>query len=303
MEAGGWASVNGALSLFKDVKIAATDRGFLYGDQIIETMLGVRTKIIMLQAHLDRLWESLACVHIDPGISKAQLAQECQAVLARAGLPRAMIRLMITRGLGVGMFTAPPHQRAQRYIFVWPVPEAETSHDVGIRCAVARRDPHQHTALKTGFYLPAVHHYYATLARSPACFDELIWMSEDGELLEAATANVFLVQAGPDPEAQSCLVCPDHAGVFPGLTGRQVRHIARQLGMAVQMKSVYFHELHLYSECFLGSSVRGLRRISRLGDYEFKGEAQPSIFSLIKASYDHRLDEEFAAASTARARR
>lgn len=290
----GWASVNGELSLFKDVKIAAADRGFLYGDQIIETMLGVQTQIIMLHAHLDRLWESLASVHIDPGISKAQLARECKAVVARAGFQRAMIRLMVTRGVGVGMFTPP--QGAQRYIFVWPAPEdeaashVETSHDVGIRCEVIRRDPHQHTRLKTGFYLPAVHHYYAALASPQACFDDLIWASDDGQLLEAATANVFFIQSGH--QGESCLVCPDHAGVFAGLTGEQVRHIAQRLGMEVRMKPVYCHELHVYSECFLGSSVRGLRRVGRLGDHEFKGAAQPSIFALIKASYDHEREHD-----------
>ena len=296
MEALGWASVNGQLSLFKDVQIPAGDRGFLYGDQIIETMLAIDTRVISVERHLDRLLTSLKVVHMDLGVSKAELMAECQRVVQISGYKRSMVRMMITRGLSVGIFASIP-QSAQRYIFVWPVPDTYAGEDAssarhnchdapGLRCEFVVRDTDYYHTLKTGFYLPAIAEIHAQ-ATSESGLNELVWVRDDGEILEAATANLFLLKA-PGAHQRPSLWTPNHESVFSGLTRDMVMDIAGELGIEVKMTKIYRHEIQQFSECFLASSVSGLRQVHHLATHSFD-RLEDSLFGQIKDVYEHKI--------------
>jgi len=75
--------LNGAFVPEADALIPVTERGFFGGDGIYEVTRTFGHKLFSLDAHLDRLFRSLAYVRIDPGLSRAELAAATQETLDR----------------------------------------------------------------------------------------------------------------------------------------------------------------------------------------------------------------------------
>lgn len=280
---GGWASINGKICRFEQAQIPAHDRGFLYGDQMIETMLGIDGRIVSLNDHLHRLWVSVKAVNCVPGVSLSILRRECIEVykqLSHQG--KAMIRVMITRGGGVGLF-APCDQTAYRYIFVWPMDDRPP---YALKCNLVIKD--HLDSYKTGYYLPAVTHllrsrhmHQSTDGLNSLHESDLIWMSPTQQILESSTANIFFVQS-------ERLITPSHDHIFSGLTAKKVMRIAMDLGFKVKTQPVFCQELNDFSECFLTSSVRGLVPVEQVGTHTF--EIGPSsVFSQINHAYQKDL--------------
>ena len=48
-------NINGVITPLEDAKISATDRGFLFADNIFETLVAFDGKILNLKKHLERL--------------------------------------------------------------------------------------------------------------------------------------------------------------------------------------------------------------------------------------------------------
>lgn len=78
--------LNGDLVPESRAAVSIRDAGFVYGDQVFDTARTFGGRVFMLEAHLDRLFDSLAYVRIDPGMSRDALAAATARVVA-ANLP------------------------------------------------------------------------------------------------------------------------------------------------------------------------------------------------------------------------
>ena len=68
------AYINGEIVPESQATVSIRDRGFLQGDAVFDTTRTFRHKIFRLDEHLDRFFESLKYMRIEPGLSKAQFA-------------------------------------------------------------------------------------------------------------------------------------------------------------------------------------------------------------------------------------
>jgi branched-chain amino acid aminotransferase len=84
-------------------KVSIFDRGFVYGDAAFDALRTYGHKPFMLDSYFDRFFGSLTYMGIDPGVTRAELRQIVEQVLA-ANLPRIsahedlQIVLRCTRG-------------------------------------------------------------------------------------------------------------------------------------------------------------------------------------------------------------
>ena len=62
-------------------KVSIRDTGFLFGDAVFDTTRTFGHRIFRLQDHLDRLYNSLRYMRIDPGLTKEQTANLTMQVL------------------------------------------------------------------------------------------------------------------------------------------------------------------------------------------------------------------------------
>lgn len=93
-------NLNGTMVSRDKAVVNVFDSGFMLGDGVWEGLRVHQGKIAFLSDHLDRLWEGLAALKIDPGITQVELTDRLYDTLKANDMSdHVHIRLMVTRGL------------------------------------------------------------------------------------------------------------------------------------------------------------------------------------------------------------
>ena len=73
---------NGVMTPASQVALSIYDRGFLYGDAVFDATRTFGGKTFRLDRHIDRLYNSLRYLRIDVGMSKAEMTEATETVVA-----------------------------------------------------------------------------------------------------------------------------------------------------------------------------------------------------------------------------
>jgi branched-chain amino acid aminotransferase len=148
--------------------------------------------------------------------------------------------------------------RATIVIQAWPVSPPPAGHlEVGLHlvASAVRRDPaNPLAALKTTSRADFV---YARLEARRAGADDALFLTVDGHLSEATSANVFLVRGSE--LATPSLDC----AILPGTTRTWILHWAVAAGLTVVEGRLARTDLERADEAFLCSSVAGILPVTR----------------------------------------
>ena len=90
------AYVNGEIVPESEASVSISDRGFIMGDAVFDTTRTFGHEIFRLDEHLDRLYESLKWMRIDPQMTKAEMPSLTMEVLERN------LDSLVTRAFRVG---------------------------------------------------------------------------------------------------------------------------------------------------------------------------------------------------------
>jgi branched-chain amino acid aminotransferase len=244
--------------------ISAFDRGFQLGDGVFETLRARGGRPTELPEHLARLRRSATGLDIDLGPSlERDIEAGIAALLAAEGLAGptgdASVRITASRGAFAGRGLLPPEQpRPTIVIQAWPVPPTPRDHlERGLHLAVSavRRDPASPlAALKT---TSRADYVYARLEARRAGADDALFLTTDGRLSEATSANIFLVRG--QELATPALDC----AILPGTTRSWILGWAGAAGLAPVESSLAASDLAAADEAFLCSSVAGILPVTR----------------------------------------
>ena len=240
--------------------ISAFDRGFQLGDGIFETLRARAGRVTELEAHLARLGRSATGLDIPlPDDIEALIRVGIRDLLEAESLAGpaddASVRITVTRGAFPGRGLLPPPDAVSPTIAIqaWPVVPPPPGHiEVGLHLVASdvRRDPESPlAALKTTSRADYVH---ARLEARRAGADDALFLTIDGHLSEATSANVFLVR---DDE----LATPDLAcAILPGTTRSWILGWAPSAGLRPVESWLTTRDLAEADEAFLCSSVAGI---------------------------------------------
>jgi branched-chain amino acid aminotransferase len=256
--------------------LTAFDRGFQLGDGIFETLRARGGHPTELPEHVARLGRSAAGLSIPlPADLGARLAGAIAEILAAEGLDGpagdASIRITVSRGPFFGRGLLPPDEHPAPTIVVqaWPVPATPASHlEIGLHLVSSRvrRDPENPLSpLKT---TSRADYVYARIEARHAGADDALFLTIDGFLSEATSANVFLIRG--DELATPSLGC----AILPGTTRDWVLRWAAGTGLRPVEGLLTSHDLHEADEAFLSSSVAGILPVTRF-DAEPIGTGRP----------------------------
>jgi branched-chain amino acid aminotransferase len=246
--------------------LSAFDRGFQLGDGVFETLrarAGHPTELPEHVARLRRSAEGLA-IPLSDGIEEL-LAGGIADLVAAESLDGptgdASIRITVSRGaiFERGLLPREPAAEPTIVIQAWPVVPPAAGHlEHGLHLAVSaiRRDPENPlSALKTTSRADYVH---ARLEARRAGADDALFLTVDGFLSEATTANVFLVRG--DELATPALGC----AILPGTTRSWILGWAGRVGLEPSETWLSIADLAAADEAFLSSSVAGILPVTRL---------------------------------------
>jgi branched-chain amino acid aminotransferase len=285
--------VNGTLLPADVPHLSAFDRGFLLGDAVFETLRARAGRVTELEEHLARLRSSADGLAIPlPASAEADIAAGIADLLRKEDLAGpdgdAAIRITVSRGPFFGRGLLPPADAEPTPTVVvqaWPVPPPPAGHiERGIRLVTSavRRDPSSPLGrLKT---TSRADHVYARLEAKRAGADDALFLTVDGHLSEATSANVFLVQ-GPSLRTPS-LAC----GILAGTTRDWILAWAARVGLEPAETLLLPADLATADEAFLSSSVAGILPVTTV-DGRPIGSGQTGRWTL-RARRDREAIEE-----------
>ncbi len=248
------AWLDGRVMPVADARIPITDHGLLYGDGIFEGIRITAGGVFRLDDHLARFASAARAIGLTlPGgvaTARAAVLESARAF----GEREAYVRLVCTRGVGALGVDPIPCREPRLFCIVDRIrlyDERQRSEGLDLVTVSVRRpsadvlDPR----VKSLNYLNNV------LAKREARLrgaDEALVLNAQGNIAEAAVANVFCVRHG------ELLTPPATDGALEGITRRTVLDLARELGIPAGERTLGRFDLFACTEAFLSGSGAGL---------------------------------------------
>ncbi|MCF8550768.1 MAG: aminotransferase class IV [Candidatus Nanopelagicales bacterium] len=227
-------------------QISATNRGYLVGQGVFETLLVTNGRAEFLDRHLDRLARSWP--RIGPGeIPQSSVIRGVAEVLAANGEVASLARLRITATL-LG-------DQPSILVTVVPMePWPETTTCIVLPWRANESSPL--TGIKSTSYAANIVGMQWAQERG---FSEGLYLNSQGFLVEGTSTNIFLV-------VNNEIVTPAaECGPLPGI----IRGLLLENELAREMVLTET-DLDNSSEMFLTSSTRGIHPVERCGERVFE---------------------------------
>ena len=247
--------LNGRIVRGESAALSVFDRGARDGGGLFETLRVYGGRPFAWERHMERLVLSAAELGFPVPPSPSRLREAVAEVLEACALSDAVVRVTVTRGVPGG-----------RPVRTGAWVEAEP---VGGRLWPGARqiDPEDggplggRAVLSQAPFTPGFLGRHKTTSRlawdlareeaRAAGADEVLLVSPDGELLEGAASNVFVVRSGGD-----IFTPPLSADILPGVTRATVLELCGPLGIIAHEAPVPLEMLRWASEVFVTNSVQ-----------------------------------------------
>ncbi len=231
--------------------ISVHDLGLLRGFGLFEALRTYDGQPFLLKAHLDRLFHGAKAIGLKSPLTHSNFKKVITRLLRKNHFDESLIRIILTGGPSDGFL---PQKKPTVVILVdpfHPFPSWQYQKGISLMTAPAGRILPE---IKSTIYFAAV---MQTMKAVRWGFTEVVYVDEQGALLEGTTYNVFAVLAG------SRLVTPQN-GILAGITAACVLNIARRLHIPVLRKPITPRFLRQSKELFITSSNRELISVIRV---------------------------------------
>jgi branched-subunit amino acid aminotransferase/4-amino-4-deoxychorismate lyase len=224
------------------------------------------SRVLGLQAHLDRLYQPAAAQGLGPDVSEEELrrflAESCSAMEAES---RVRLTLGISDSPGAVFVTIQPF-----------TPPGAEIYRQGV-CVVSAETARQTPRLKSTAFIEA------SVDLRKLVRDDIfeVLLCRNGSVLEGMTSNFYVIQAG--------VLVTSRKGILLGVTRRAVIRLARGAGLEVEYRAPDLDEP--FSEAFLTSSSRGVVPIVAI-DGRLVGEGRVGGWTkTLIAAYDAYVEK------------
>jgi len=246
------AFLNGDFIPEEQAKVSILDRGFLYGDGLFEVMSVFRGRPFRWNDHMTRLQQGAAFLKIRVPFAADELREHARQLIERNGMPEGLLRLTLSRGVGVRGYSPAGAEHPTLTMTLHPVQETKGE------------PPPVWRVITASFRLPAgealaqfktCNKLSQVLARAEADArgaDEALLLNTDGKVVEGSSSNLFWIGK------ETVNTPPLAAGILAGVTRVVVLEICRKIGVPIRETGITPVELHRADGVFLSLSSRGV---------------------------------------------
>ena len=252
--------VNGKIVPESQAVVSTRDQGFTHGDAVFDMTRTFGGNVFRLDAHLDRLYDSLRYLRIDPGLSKEEMADISMKVV-EANLPLLdenddyWVGQRVTRGVS--------HQPENPTVVVECTPLPFTARagyykdGIPVITPSVRRTPPESLSprAKTHNYLNMIVADQEVKAQDPEAW--AILLDINGNLCEGMGSNIFLVKDG-------ALVTPRARFVLGGISRLTTIELAQELNIETREADIDLFEAYTADEAFVTSTSLCICPVSSL---------------------------------------
>ena len=252
----------------------AANRSLRFGDGVFETMYWDGQKIENLDFHFDRLFKGLMILQFDlsDGFTREFLSEEIKKLCKNnSASARARVRLNIFREDGAVLLPA-----GNKPVFIIESSAFPEENLTPLRLTIYKGEMKSTgvlSNLKTNNYL------LNTLAIQFAKdngFDDAIILNSRGNICEASSSNVFMVQKG-------VLFTPALSqGCVAGTKRRELLEILPSLGFQVEETIITKDMIFEVEEIFLTNAIRPIRPVICIDNTYYSRELTGMLVRLLK---------------------
>lgn len=216
--------LNGSFLPIAEARIPITDRGFLYGDALYETVRVQGSGYVRFDEHYRRLLRGAQALAI-PVPDAETLRRIGGELAARNGVFDGAMRVTLTRGPGGEGLASREAGPPTVVVTLAPIPEARLRRAEAGWTAIVARARRAPAAIKSAHRVDAI---LAKLEAEAAGADEAILLTPDGWVAEGTICNVFWRRG--DTWYTPAL----DLGILPGVTRGLVLELAAREGLPVE---------------------------------------------------------------------
>ncbi len=249
----------------QDAKISIFDRGFLFGDSIYEVSYAFEGKVLFLDDHLQRLYNSATLLKINIDFTIDEIKEEINKTLQSISEPLIYIRIIITRGESK-ISLAPQADLKNNFIIIakpLELPPKKFYEDgiklmtsTYIRNSIQSVDPNA----KSGNYLNNI---MAIQEAKNYDYDDAIMLNHDNLVTEGTTFNIFCIK-------DDQIITPSlESGLLKGITRQKIIELCHREKFDLKLSALTLEELKGADEVFITSSTRGVMPVSKIDKQNF----------------------------------
>jgi D-alanine transaminase len=261
--------LNGQFLPLEDAKISVLDRGFIYGDGVYELIPVYARKPYRLPQHLARLQRSLDGIGLANPHGAADWDAIIRELIGRMSFADQGVYFQVTRGVAKRDHAFPAGVTPTVFMMSNPLalPSAEQV-ERGVAVITGPDQRWLHCDLKTISLIGNV------LARQSAVNAGAVEsvLFRDGYLTEASASNVLIVKDGV------IIAPPKDNLILPGITYDATFDLARDGGLAVEVRPVTRDEALGADEMWLSSSTKEVLAVTTVDGKPFAGGRPGPVF-------------------------
>jgi branched-chain amino acid aminotransferase len=235
-----------------EAKISIRDRGFVYGDAVFDTTRTFGGKIFKLQEHLERLFNSLKYMRLDPGMSQGQISDVTMQVLD-ANLPLLeegddyWVTQRFTRGVPGGDGPMKPTVIIECTPLPFKVRAAYYRDGLPVITPSVKRTPPEAMSPRA-----KMHNYINTVladlevkGQNPDAW--AMMLDVNGNIAEGPGSNYFFVKDG-------VLMTPGEQYVLGGISRQTALELAQELSIETRETDIDMFDAYTADEAFVTST-------------------------------------------------
>lgn len=213
-----------------EAKVSVFDRSFLYGDGLFETLLVRCGNVFRWLEHFNRLQQGAEFLGINLPFSNENLRFQSAELIRRSALRDAVLRITLSRGVGRRGYSTTGADRPLLAMSLHPVSDVNLGQPSQWRLITSAFRLAAHDPLARFKTCNKLHQVVARAEAESQGADEALLLNTDGDLVEAASGNVFWI------EKETVCTPLLTSSALPGVTRGVILEICAQLGMKVLEK-------------------------------------------------------------------
>lgn len=237
------AYYNGKIGRIDEVQAPITDRGLYFGDGVYDAAMVRNKKIFALDDHLDRFYNSLSLLRIEPPMERSELAATLNDLVSRldSDAPH-MLYWQSTRAAAHRKHAFPAGAKATLMAFAEACPLDR--HDHPYKLITVEDTRFLHCNIKTLNLIPSVIAYQRCIEQG--CQETVFHRGE--RVTECAHSNILIIKDG--------VLCtpPRDNLILPGITLKHLLMLAEKNGIPTSEAPFTMQELADADEIIVSSS-------------------------------------------------
>jgi len=251
-----FAILNGQIIDSSAATLPISDRGFLYGDGLFETIRLENGVAINWPNHWARFQTGANFLRMPIAASEETLRIQISELLNANGESTALVRIQLTRGSGMRGYS--PKNAGPPTLLLTQHAAPQLPENAPVQCTLitAKSTLPANDPLLAFKTCNRLHHILARAEADEAGADEALLLNQQRELACASAANIFLLKG------DELLTPPVESGALPGVTRASILKLAASLNLKANVRSLQTADLQSADGVFLTQSSRGIVEVT-----------------------------------------